>query len=812
MDITITVVVVTKSRTFFQTGVNVVNDIRSDVFHRVSVEADWPAEPGSLIVDPVYAEARGKAIDFLSTRKDRLTLLVVQAPTLESAAEKLIALRQRTENGFQVGIAYVDFSEPEHDALSIDGIDNALADFYRQLGSASIPAFQSSFSTVVFRSARSRRIHYHPMNYIKCVMPEDPATLQTRLLCLWMDFFEMSYANSRVKPGVVHQPKSVVAKTLTEFLTERAGADWLLFYYTGSIVSNFINAFENHARGAGVLVLRGPNEHSLACGAMANWQLYNKPFVTIVTSGMIDEFKGTLANLREARAKGFIICAEQRANSWFAFQATLTPEEDSRDVIKARRLPCVFMDDPNRLNQDLETAMALYDAGEGPVVLLATKTVMEVPGPVQTRMPPVPNTPHPFAIAKGEPTEMQTVMEILNSGPDRVLWQCGPMGGSELDLLLDIACRAGVALADSLAYPGSIPKYRNGARNPNYLGTLAVYGFSERVYRFLHTGGKINPSTEQCLFFLKSKVPQIATPFTQAKLGRQFRIVQVTHDPNHITPFIDHPLVMDSAAFLQAVDARLDIDPALRERRMAAMAAVTETPSDVVSKLPAVPMSPNYFFNQFSGLIERLIARQGYDYTGVYDVGRCGISAVRNVARTRRGFSGWYGRALMGDALLATLSLAHTCPTDLIAFIGDGARAMVPDVLPSMVENVLARAPLNNKTITIFTFFNGGLSAINTYQERILFNRTSRQIRLVNISSDDWEEEICGLKVVSRTLNTFDSPLLEQALLERGRLNLFTVNLSHNNEGDGLSLASATGWQRDRCTASAGRNEPARSA
>jgi thiamine pyrophosphate-dependent acetolactate synthase large subunit-like protein len=798
VEISIAVVVVTKSRLFFQTGVNVINDIRSDVFHCVFVDADWPAEQERLVDDPVYAEAREKAIHFLSKRKDRLTLLVVQSSTLERAAEKLIALRSRTEGGFQVGMAYVDFSDPECQSMSIDDIDNLLVDFYNLLGDASIPAFQSSFSTVVFLGPGRRRIQYHPMNYIKCMMPNDQGVLQTRLLCLWMDFFEMSYTNQRVRPGVTRQQKSALAETLATFLTERAGSDWLTFYYTGSVVSNLINAFETCARNVGALVLRGPNEHSLACGAMANWQLYNKPFVTIVTSGMIDEFKGTLANLRESRAKGFIICAEQRLNSWFAFQATVTPDEDSRDVVKARRLPCVYMDDPNRFAEDLETAMTLYDAGEGPVVLLATRAVMDMPGPVDVRLPPVQNAAGPFATIESEPPELNAVMEILDSGPDKVLWQCGPFAEDELDLVLDIADRSGVALADSLAYPGSIPKFRNGVRNPSYLGTLSVYAFSERVYRFLHTEGRINSSSEQSLFFIKSKISQIATPFSEARLGRRFQITQVTHNPHHIAPFTDHPIVMDSRAFLQAVDRRLRTDAALRERRLAAMAAVSDTPSDVLSKLPAEPMSPNYFFHQLSRLVERLIAENDYDYTGVYDVGRCGISAVRNVARTRRGFSGWYGRALMGDALLSTLSLVHTCPTDLIAFVGDGARAMVPDMLPSVAENLLAQAPLGNKTITVFTFFNGGLSAINTYQELILFNRTSRQMRLVNIAADDWEENICGLKVVSRTLDVFDPHLLKHALLERGRLNFFTVNLSHNNEGDGLSLASASGWQRDR--------------
>jgi thiamine pyrophosphate-dependent acetolactate synthase large subunit-like protein len=376
------------------------------------------------------------------------------------------------------------------------------------------------------------------------------------------------------------------------------------------------------------------------------------------------------------------------------------------------------------------------------------------------------------------------------------------MNREELELTLSIAQRAGIALVDSLTHPGSVPKFYKGKLNRNYLGTLAAYGYNSRVYCYLHYNGKINPVSEQCLFFLKNKLTQVATPFSAGRLNRKLKIVQLTHNDRHISPFTNYPLVLNYRAFLQYVDKHLDISPKTRARRYQAMDAVVDTPSDVMSKLPKMPMSPNYFFARFNQVIERLIVQNDFDYTGVYDVGRCGLSAIRNVSRTRPGFSGWYGRALMGDALQAISSLAFTAHGNIIGFIGDGAKGVVPDVVPSLIENALSYQDMRKKNITIFFFLNGGHSVIRTYQERILFNRSSRQMRLINIFPQDWEEEICGIQIVSRVLDSFDASKLTSAMLKQGVINLFSVVVSHNNEGDGLSLATATGWQRDQDFAS----------
>lgn len=793
------VVVVTRSRSFFETGLSVLNDVRADVFEEVSIDADLDHEVKLPSIHPVYEEAREKAIRFLASRKDRLTVRVIQAETLERAAEKLAAA-YRSGDGSQlkVGMIYVDDAHPGCEETPQE-TDGRLVAFHARLKAAGVETLRSPYSAAVFTLPRRNRVRYHPLEYIECVLPVDRSVLQAQLLCLWMDFFEMTYANRRARPDAPGGPRSALGEQLISFLTERAGTDWLGFYYTGSVVSNLINYFETEAGRRGVQLLRGPNEHALACGAIANWQLYRKPFVIIVTSGMLDELKGTLTNLREARAQGFIICAEGRADQWFGFQSTISRDEDAREVLAARRIPHLYLDDVERLGEDLVEAARLFDAGRGPVVLLATPAVLDANRALQVEFPG-PAAAAPSGIPAGAREPLAKVMELINRGPDRVLWQCGPMDEEELRLTLSIAERAGIALADSLVHPGAVPKFHGGVRVRNYLGPLAIYGYNPRVYGFLHTNDQLNPPSEQCVFFLKSKLPQVATPFSEARLQRKLHVVQLTDRPEHVAPFADHALVLDYRAFLAYVDAHLEVSPALRERRYRVMDAVPDTPSDVVSRLAKSPMSPNYFFAQLNALVERLIVEEGFDYTGLYDVGRCGISAVRNVARTRLGFSGWYGRALMGDALLAAVSVAQTSPTHVVAFIGDGARGVVPDLLPAIAEHALSYPGRLRNNLTVFTFLNGGHSIINTYQERVLFRRTSRQMRLVNVLSDDWEEDICGVRVCARTLHSFEPEILGPALLRPACVNLFSVVLSHNNEGDGLSLVTATGWQRDVLT------------
>lgn len=796
--ITVGVVVVTKDPAFFQTGLGVLNDIRDYVFKRVQISAEIPLKLSALAQSELYSEAKEKAIHFLRNQKKTINIEVIQCASLAEATGRIIhanALAEHPE--FQVGMVFYDQTSLGYTDDKIDQIDRDLDAFYRAMHKVGIPAFYSTFSTVTFIRDLRTPIRYLPQQYREIVRSEDPGTFQTELLCLWMDFFEMNYTNRRVKPTGCAEPHNTLGEELIKFFGRTAPGNWLVSYFTGSVVSNLIGHLDRHASTQGGLVLRGQNEHAIACGAIANWQLYRKPFLAVVTSGMLDEFKGTLINLKETAAQGIIVAAENRLSQWYSFQGTITATEDTRQVFEARGIPYVYMDEVENMTADLARAFELFHQGKGPVVILATQNVLESSLPLDKAIEEfIPEVIENEQVAP-QSDALKQAIDLVNNGPEKLVWQLGPVTEDEYALVHEIAEQAGIALVDTLAHPGSVPKYYQGKRNPHFLGTLAIYGYTPKVYHFFHTNDKLNELSEQSLFMIKSRVAQVATPFSDARLERKVHVIQVTHNERHLSPYADVQVNMNCLAFLQAIKDNLNVSDELKAKRVANIHSYVDSQSDVISKLPTLPMSPNYFFSQLNGVVESLIEQEGFDYTGVYDVGRCGISAVRNVAKTRRGFSGWYGRALMGDALLASTYLAFTSNTNVIAFIGDGAKGIVPDILPSFIDNILSHPELLDKSITVFYFCNGGLSVINTYQERILFNRTSRQMRLVNIDQPEYSLDVGDFTVQNKTLTRFDETSIREALTSKRRLNLFSVVLGHNNEGDGMSLATAKGWQRD---------------
>lgn len=811
MKIIVGIVVVTKNIDFFETGLSVLSDIKEYVFDQVNVDSDLNINTKKAVSDQLYLETKSKAINYLQGTKKTIELAVFQSESLAGAATKIIQSQYSQLDGeCHVGMVYYDQASMNHQDDSIEKIDNDLLTFYRSLKKAEIPAFYSSFSAAVFLKDSHRNIRHLPQQFIEQVRSDDLSTFQTQLLCLWMDFFEMNYANRRIKPLGEVFLHNTLGEQLVHFFNRVSKNKWNMSYYTGSVISNLIGYIDREAPKNGGLVLRGPSEHALACGAMANWLLYQTPFLLVVTSGMVDEFKGTLANLKEAAAKGFIVVAENKPSQWYSFQGTITPSEDTRAVLKAKRINYVYMEEIDQIDSDLSKAFELYHKNEGPVVLLVTANVLDASKPAtaitDTNHSGIINTKEAVHILESEHENtheqeqaglLNQALALVNNGPEKVVWQLGPLDDEETLLVQDIARKAGIALVDSLLYPGSVPKYIEGKRNTCYLGTLSIYGFSPRVYNYLYTNDKLNPVEDQCLFFIKSRVSQICSPFTEGRLHNKLNIVQVTHNPIHMAPFSNIGLNMDSKEFLKFIKANITISSDLKKRRMSLINGYFDSQSDVVSKLPSSPMSPNYFFSELNQVIEKLIISKNFDYTGIYDVGRCGISAIRNVAKTRRGFSGWYGRALMGDALLSSIFLAHTCPTNIIAFIGDGAKGMVPDIYPSFIENLLTHPENLNKNITIMFFCNGGLSVINTYQERILMNRTSKQMRLINLRQQESHDNVNDFEIVSKNITRFDGKEMELALTAPRRLNLFSVVVNHNNEGDGITLATAKGWQRD---------------
>jgi thiamine pyrophosphate-dependent acetolactate synthase large subunit-like protein len=743
---------------------------------------------------PLRDEAVAKARRYLNKSGQPLAVTVVVAEALDEAAGKLAALTGAKPDPGPLSLVYVDAAST---GLESDPrLDEHLEAFYARLAEASFPTLRSPYAVVIHRRTPwwSDGANTLADRYLQRLLaPEHPWLLRAEQLIALVDFVERTFEPRRNHKAALRELTTTLGDEAVRFLEDRARADWLLFYYTGSSVSPLIDHVERAAIERGVLVLRGANEHALACGALANHLLHGRPFLMIVGTAMMDELRGTLANMRSAGARGFIICPEADEGSWFTFQGTVTRDEDMREALAARRVPHVYLDRPETMPDRLEEAFRLYEEGRGPVVLLVTQSVLEARDPLPRR----PVYPGPGAVApltSAQDDGVAAALAILNRERIKILWQASRLDDDEQALVHDIAERAGIALVDTLGHPG--PSHRDGKRVRNYLGTLGLYGFNQRSHAFLHTDGKLDPRAEQAIFFIKSKVGQRATLFTPSRRAG-LRMIQVTDRADHVAPDVELALVMDARSFLRRVRDGLDVDPAVLAHRRAAIAAASAPGLDLASRLPSAPMSPNYFLRELGELVERMITEDGYDYTGVYDVGRCSVSATRAVPRTRRGWSGWYGRALMGDAPAALSTLAITEPGDVVAFVGDGGRSIIADPLPPLLENALAYPGRADKNVTVFYFSNGTYSGIRTYRERLASRWGGRQMRTFDVLEPDGERRFGPLLVARRTLASFDGPALREAMLARGRLNVFTVLLGHNNDDDGFSFVTA-GWQREK--------------
>ncbi|MFT3774343.1 MAG: hypothetical protein QM820_53970 [Minicystis sp.] len=752
------------------------------------------AEPAVTTEEhPLYTEAAAKTRRYLEKSAQAPAITIVQATSLDAAADRLAA---RGEAAGPLGVLFLDGGTAglERDPALEDRIEA----FYARLGAASVASVRSPYSVVLHRRSPpwAEGVHVLADRVIeRVIVPASPWLLRTELLVALVDFIERTFEKPRNHKAALRDLPTTLGDELTRFLADRAGSDWLFFYYTGSSVTPLIDHIERASRERGALALRSANEHGLACGAMANHLLHGRPFLCVIGTAMMDEFRGTLANLRSAGAKGFIVCPEADLGSWFTFQGTITVDEDMREAVAARRLPHVYLDRVETLPERLEEAFRLYESGRGPVVLLITQSIIDARDPLP-KSPAYPERPAPPAadLSSAQEEALSKALAILNGERTKVLWQLGRLDAEEADLVHRIAERAGIALVDTLGHPH--PSHRDGRRVKNYLGTLGLYGFNQRSYAFLHDAtGKLYPKSDQCIFFLKSRVGGRATNFTPARRSG-LRMIQLTQRADHVAPDVELSLVMDAKVFFRRVLERLAVDPEVLRHREAAIESSAMPRADLASRIPSLPMSPNYFFRELGALFERMIEDDGYRYTGIYDVGRSSVSATRAVPRTARGYSGWYGRALMGDAPASLPTLAVTEPGNVVAFVGDGAKSIVADPIPPLLDNALAYPGRVDKNITLFYFSNGTFSGIRTYRERLSSKWGGRQMRTIDLLSPDGEQKLGPLTVVHRAITGFDAGTLREALLARGRLNVFTVLLGHNNDDDGFSFVTA-GWQRE---------------
>ncbi|MDC9606677.1 hypothetical protein WDV76_18605 [Xenorhabdus griffiniae] len=646
------------------------------------------------------------------------------------------------------------------------------------------------------------------MDSVTCnIRQSDPLVWEIQVLKNLMDHLDNVYINPLlVRATTSKLMTSSMAQFIYDYMEYHFQERWDFHYYTGSMISGFIDSMLRLCDNTSTLCESGPNEHSLAVSALCGWQFYQHGYVIAATSGMIDEFRGTLYNLKRAHAPGIIICADSPGNSWYPFQGTMHQDYDGRKSIEAKGIPCVYIDDRATLPERLSEIGALLQSQPGPVFILATQSVLECT--LKSEQLPHPNqwSLLPPLIEDSETSVIDAVMFLINHDKRRILWQCCHLAVQERELIYQIAEKAGIVLADAMISPGGISDYHQQKLVSNYIGTLSNYGFSRRIFRYLHEGQELAAPESQSIFFLKSKVDEASSPLSPSKLKNKCHIVQVNCRSEHMSPYTDLAVHSDLLPFLKTVLARLNVDEEVLAYRRHELARVQNCPDTTpIDWLPQMPMSPNYFYAHLGKQLHNLISKQGFVYTGVYDVGRCGVSAIRNLPKTGKGFSGWYGRALMGDALMSLPYLARTSSQNILAFIGDGARDLTPNI-EHHIERALMQNPHRQKiNISVFYLCNGMLSMIRSYiDKRSATNEikqsslvtSSRYLALVTTSNIQISSEPHGtIQVIRERWATFDAAYCETVLTTPQTIYFIDVMLSHNSDGDGLSLLSEAAWQ-----------------
>jgi 3-acetyloctanal synthase len=756
----------------------------ADLAGRRAVDAAVPAS--SHPANDEYREVIRRGLRFLDpvVPADTFTLLTVDSLAAVPNAVSRAARGRRAV----LTLLVLDHRDYRYRMMAPDGLNEELAKLALSLGEEA--EFEPGPHTVQVYTAPDIASYYSVEHFTPRWMPAQAWVVTADVACAFVDSVQL-HCNARLRRPV---KPSAIANAIADFLTARAGSDWGLHYYTGSGVATFIDDIEQRAIRNGNPIVRGPSEHSLACSALARWTLDGAPFAIVVTSGMHEEFRGTLANHVTARAKGFIVCCDSRPDQWHPFQGTIHSTGDSRASLLARGFPMVYIGQFKDIPRGLAEAFAAYSADRGPVMLIAPREVLQASvAPGELPQPAEEETPR-AAVVRG--AELERLATMLNADRRRLLCQVGPLSSDAQDLLYELAGKAGIGLADSLTQPGTVSRHHRGRVVDEYLGTLSMYGYSARVHEYLFSGGALRQADEQSVMFLATQIPQIDTPFSESTL-RQLAPIQITANRIDRAPFSGLSIVGDVEGVLRALHEHLDIDPDVLAYRRAAIASTRDSDGDVIGLLPVLPMTTNYFFRRLRGVLDGLIRQQDYRYVGVYDAGRAGLSAVNSLPRTGRGVSGWFGRALMGDGLMALPGILTRRDVNVISITGDAAVAMTPDIVPSLVQQIVADHSTFERNLSIFRFVNGSHSVIRTYREGVQPSAVGGQTGVLSFTPEDYQHRFGSLTVRHRRVARFDDIPFAEQLTERETINLYSVITGHNNEGEGLSRFSSLGWQRD---------------
>lgn len=749
-----------------------------------AVDASVPA--ASYPANDDYREIIRRGLRFLDrvVPRDEFTLVTAGSLTAVPNAVTGAAPGQAAI----LTLLILDHPDYRYSAISPDDLNEELASLALSLGDS--VEFQPGPHTVQVYTDPDIKSYYSVEHFTPRWMPDEAWTVAGDLACAFVDSVQ-SHRNDRLRRPI---KPSVIANAIADFLTAQAGSDWGLSYYTGSSVATFIDDIERRAIRNGSPVVRGPSEHSLACSALARWRLDGVPFVIVATSGMHDEFRGTLSNHVEVRTRGFIVCSDSKPDDWHPFQGTIHRTGDSRPSLFARGFPVVYISQPSEIASGLAEAFAAYSADQGPVMVIAPRDVLEASA-VSEELPRPAAVEAPRAeVVRSD--EVEQIAAVLNSAPRRLLCQVGPLGDSALDLLYALARKAGIGLADSVTQPGTVSRYHHGEVVDEYLGALSMYGYSTRIYQYLYSGMTLRKPSEQSLMFIGTPIPDIDTPFPGSTL-EWLAPIQIIDRKIDIAPFSGLSVVGDIEGVLRALHERLDVDPDVLALRRAAIASTTDSAGDVIGLLPVLPMTVNYFFRRLSGVLDGLIRQEDYRYVGVYDIGRAGLTAVNGLPRTGPGVSGWFGRGLMGDGLMSLPGILTRRDVNVISFTGDGAHAMTPDIVPALVQQIVADRSAFSRNLSIFRFVNGSLSVIRTFREGLEPSAVSGQCGVLSFTPEDYQRQFGSLTVRHRRVVKFEDVPFAEQLTERETINLYSVVTGHNNEGDGMGPFAAMGWQRD---------------
>ena len=119
----------------------------------------------------------------------------------------------------------------------------------------------------------------------------------------------------------------------------------------------------------------------------------------------------------------------------------------------------------------------------------------------------------------------------------------------------------------------------------------------------------------------------------------------------------------------------------------------------------------------------------------------------------------------------------------------------MPSVLPSLAQQLRYESGRVDGNVTIFTLLNGGFSIIRSYRELQHATTADAQMSLLTQVEGGWKQQWGGTTVTHERLTTMNAERMRQRLLAPATVNLVSVYLAHENEGDSVMPASRKNWR-----------------